>query len=519
VAKRKLKSKSPVKAAGRWRRIRQAAQVLALLLFLYLLVGTQQEGNTFLPHDLFFRLDPLAGISAMVASRKWLAPLALGGVTLLLAFAVGRAWCGWLCPLGTILDWTPARRPRRNRLDIPSYWRQVKYLILFTVLLAAILGSMTLLVLDPITLLFRTIASVFLPALNFIITTAETWLYHVGFLQPAIEWFDRLIRGSLLTEQPFFWPNLVVALVFGGVLALNAVRPRFWCRYLCPLGALLGLVSRSAYVRYSVDEAGCTACQRCALSCPMGAIDPNRKFAVSPAECTLCLDCLAACPTEAISFRGQLGLVARQQHDPSRRQFFASIGAAVAGAVLLRLVPVLRRANPSLIRPPGTSEEQLLSGCIRCGECIKVCPTGGLQPGLFAAGWEGLWTPTLIPRVGYCDYSCNSCGQVCPTGVIPNLSLSEKRQKVLGVAYIDQERCIPWADGLDCIVCEEMCPIPQKAIKLEEKMLTNSHGETTTVLRPIVEQDLCIGCGICEQQCPLDGEAAIRVYPAGNINL
>lgn len=508
-----------MKTTARWRRIRQAVQVLALLLFLCLLVRTRQEGNAFVPHDLFFRLDPLAGISAMVTSRTWLGSLALGGVTLLLALAVGRAWCGWLCPLGTILDWTPARRPRWNQLDIPSYWRQVKYLILFTTLLAAILGSMTLIVLDPITMLFRTIASVFLPAFNFVVTTAETWLYHIGFLRPALEWFDRLVQGWLLVDQPFFWPNLALVSVFVGVLALNAVRPRFWCRYLCPLGALLGLVSRATYIRYSLDKAKCTACRSCALSCPTGAIDPNRKFAISPAECTLCLDCMVACPKEAISFKGQFGLAARQRQDPSRRQFLVSIGAAVAGATLLSLVPILRKMNTSLIRPPGTSEEQLLNRCIRCGECIKVCPTGGLQPSLSAASGEGLWTPTLIPRLGCCDYSCNSCGRVCPTGAIPNLSLPDKRQKVLGVASIDRERCIPWADGLDCIVCEEMCPIPQKAIQLEEQMVTNYRGETTTVLRPTVVKDLCIGCGICEQRCPLDGEAAIRVCPAGDINL
>jgi MauM/NapG family ferredoxin protein len=519
VAKDNLKSKSTVKTAGRWRFTRRVVQALALILFLYLLVGTRREGITFLPHDLFFRLDPLAGISAMVASRKWLGPLALGGTTLILAFAVGRAWCGWVCPLGTILDWTPARRPHRDRLDIPSYWRQAKYLILFTILLAAVLGSMTLLVLDPITILYRPIAGAFLPAFSFIVTTVETWLYHIGFLQPAIEWFDRLVRGWLLIDQPFFWPNLAIFMVLAGILALNAVRPRFWCRYLCPLGALLGLVARVSFIRYSLDEAKCTACQHCALSCPTGAINPDRKFAISPAECTLCLDCMVACPTEAISFKGQLGLAARQHHDPSRRQFLASIGIATAGALLLRTLPLLRNTKQSPIRPPGTSEEQLLSRCIRCGECIRVCPTGGLQPSLSADDWEGLWTPILIPRLGYCDYSCNSCGGVCPTGAIPNLSLSEKRQKVLGVACIDQKRCIPWADGLDCIVCEEMCPIPQKAIQLEARTVKTSHGETTTVLCPTVVQDLCIGCGICEQQCPLDGEAAIRVYPAGDINL
>jgi len=388
-------------------------------------------------------------------------------------------------------------------------------LVLVTILVFFVIR---LLPLDPITMLFRTITSVFLPAFNSVVTTIETGLYHIGFLQPAIEWFDSLVRASLLTDQPFFWPNLVIALVFAGVLVLNAVRPRFWCRYLCPLGALLGFVSRSACVRYSVDEARCTACQRCTIVCPTGAINADKGFAASSAECTVCLDCVAACPTEAISFQRQLGLAAPQRYDPSRRQFFTSMGVAVAGAILLRAVPVLRKANTSLIRPPGTNEGQLLSECIRCSECVKVCPTGGLQPSLSAASWEGLWTPALIPRLGCCDYSCNSCGRVCPTGAIPNLSLLEKRQKVLGVACIDQERCIPWADGLDCIVCEEMCPMPQKAIQLEEAKVANYHGETTTVLRPTVIEDMCIGCGICEQQCPLDGEAAIRVYPVGNIN-
>lgn len=532
------KNKNTVKSYRRWRRARQVVQILALLLFLYLLLGTTQEGATFLPQNLFFRLDPLAGISAMFAGRSWIAPLALGGIiTLFLTLVLGRVWCGWLCPLGTLLDWTPSRRPRRERLDIPSCWRQVKHVVLFTILLAALLGSLTLLIADPITLLFRTITSVVLPAVSFLVTTAETWLYQIGPLQPAVEWFDGLVRGWLITGQPFFWPNLLLVLPFVGILALNAIRPRFWCRYLCPLGALLALVSRIPLLRHSVDEAKCTACQRCAVSCPTGAIDPERKFAARTADCTMCLDCADTCPTGAISFQWQRGLPAPQRYEPSRRHFFASVGAAVLGATLLRVATAFRGTNPLLLRPPGTTDEQLLSKCIRCGECIKVCPTGGLQPSFSTAGGLGLWTPVLIPRLGYCDYSCNSCGQVCPTGAIPKLSLEEKRQKVLGVAVIggvasideqgqkvqradsvDEQRCIPWAEGLDCIVCEEMCPVPHKAIELTEELVVNKYGEETTVLLPRVVADLCTGCGICEYQCPLEGESAIRIRTVDDFN-
>ena len=141
---------------------------------------------------------------------------------------------------------------------------------------------------------------------------------------------------------------------------------------------------------------------------------------------------------------------------------------------------------------------------------MRVCPTGVIQPGQTSNPVK-LWTPALNTRLGYCDYSCNSCGIICPTGAISNLTLEEKRRVVVGVARIDQSRCITWAEGRDCIVCEEMCPIPQKAIRLTG----GGQGRGSRgVLHPHVVQDLCIGCGICEYQCPVAGESAIRVYPS-----
>ena len=125
---------------------------------------------------------------------------------------------------------------------------------------------------------------------------------------------------------------------------------------------------------------------------------------------------------------------------------------------------------------------------------------------------EGVWTPRLVPRLGQCDYGCNACGQVCPSGAIPPLDLDAKRQAVLGMAVVDRNRCLPWASGVPCIVCEEMCPTPQKAIRLEEATMIGAQGDPVVVQRPYVLLDLCIGCGICEYQCPMGGEAAIRVY-------
>jgi NAD-dependent dihydropyrimidine dehydrogenase PreA subunit len=217
---------------------------------------------------------------------------------------------------------------------------------------------------------------------------------------------------------------------------------------------------------------------------------------------------MEVCPAAAISFNPRKDFVSNSEMIPSRRRFLTALGGAIAGAVLLGIAPVAGWIRTRFIRPPGTSEEKLLSECIRCGECVKVCPTGAIQPGYPGMG---LWMPMLVPRTGYCDYSCNSCGQVCPTEAIPLLMLEEKRRTVIGKASIDTSRCIPWSEGRECIVCEEMCPVPKKAITLQEQKVVNVEGREVTVKVPRVRNNRCIGCGICEYQCPVNGEAAIRV--------
>jgi polyferredoxin len=513
-----------------WRRLRRGVQFLALALFVYLLLGTTQGGNTFLPHDLFFCLDPLVGLSAMLAGREWIAPLALGAATLLLVFILGNVWCGWLCPLGTLLDWTPLYRLRRRRSKVAPSWRNVKYLLLITILLTAALGSLTPLVLDPITILFRTFASVVLPILGSLTTAVNSALYRVEFLQPAVEWYDNLMRGVLPLDQSFVLQNLSILLVAAGVFTLNFIQPRFWCRYLCPLGALLGLASRYPWLRYRVSETSCIACGDCASVCPAGAIEPEHDYTANLADCDVCLACAEACPAEAITFgwhRFHLPRLRRPhmhwprefldkgKYDPTRRQAIGLFGAAAVCALLLRYIPDVSKRPRLPIRPPGTVEDEFLDRCIRCGECVKVCPTGGLQPTFLSAGLDGLWAPELIPRIGYCDYSCNACGAVCPSRAIPELPLEEKRLTPLGIARIDKDRCLPWAEGTDCIVCWELCPVPGAAIQLK-KHGAGGPGGRGSVLCPEMIEESCIGCGICENKCPIQGESAIRVYAAGD---
>lgn len=506
-----------------WRRLRQAIQWMTLLFYIYLLFAALQRRAAFPLADLFFRLDPLVGISAMVAARAWIPRLFPALFVIALTFLFGRVWCGWLCPLGTILDLVDLHasiedrerglgRLRSSLLAHDTGWRRIKYLLLFLIVGGFLFGNLTLLVFDPLAVLTRTMTTAILPMLNRLVTDAESAAYNLPLLRPGVEALENLLRGPVLpVKRSVFHGNLLISALFLGVLALNALAPRFWCRYLCPLGGLLALFSRVAFFRRRVG-AMCNNCAVCAGVCKMEAIHPEQAYESDPAECTVCLDCLAACPQSAIAFRLHTRPAPAQAYDPTRRHFLVGLGGAALGVSLLGSEASTLLPHPRLIRPPGAQNERdFLARCVRCSQCMKVCPTSGLQPCLDEAGLKGIWTPRLVPRLGYCDYSCHACGQACPTGAIPPLSLAEKREVSIGKAYIDQDRCLPWADGIPCIVCEEMCPVPTKAIRLTEEIIVSPLGEQVMIQRPHVVRELCIGCGICEYQCPVPGPAAIRV--------
>ena len=496
-----------------WRRLRQTVQVVSLALFLALFVYTSAQLPRQFWTDLYSRLDPLLMLSATLAGRALVAGLALACLTLLLTVVFGRVWCGWLCPLGTVLEWLG---PRQTARKAPSErWRVVKYLLLFAILVGALLGNQTLAFLDPITLLNRTLAFAAWPALRFAVVQAEQFLYQIPPLWGPLDAIHAAVIQPLFQQvQPVFALSSLIALLFGVLVALNWWAERFWCRYLCPLGGLLGLLSKLSLVRREVSD-HCALCARCTHQCPTGTIDPADEYRSDPAECVVCFDCLSDCTREGLGFRWQLPRwrPARwHDYDPTRRQVLAVTGVSVVSVALAGVEPITQREPATLIRPPGARMSEFSALCVRCGACVRVCPTQGLQPSLFEAGLQNVLTPRLVPRMGYCGFGCNACGQVCPTAAIPPLTLEEKQKTVIGLARIDTGRCLPWAYNIPCIVCEEVCPVADKAILLEEVTVLDGEGQPVMLQRPRVLLDLCIGCGICEYQCPMGGDAAIRIY-------
>jgi polyferredoxin len=518
--------------AARW--TRRAVQIAGLLIFVYLLFAALQRLTPNPFADIFFRFDPLAALATMLAARAWLPHLAPAFITVALTVLLGRYWCGWICPLGTLLGWTRFRSARRRAAGLPAGLRRVKYVVLGVVVVLAGLANLTFLVLDPISLLTRAATTSLVPGLVYVINGLESWLMGWSPTVGFASWMDGGLRGTLLPSiQPRYEQALMLFLILLVVFLLDLLADRFWCRYLCPLGALLGLIAKVQVLR-PVVGAACDRCDACVRSCRVGAIEvapaeaahaaggsaaapPASAARVVSSECTMCLDCLVACPKP-----GAMGFaVARRPgpwapYDPGRREALTAVAAGVGAAVLFGVGVSRSTVSPGRLRPPGAQDEaRFLSRCLRCTECMRVCPTSGLQPALGEAGIEGIWTPVLKPRLGYCDYACAACGHVCPSGAIPKLGLAEKRTQVIGIAVVDRSRCLPWAFDTPCIVCQEMCPTPRKAIALDKgRAVTNAQGGRDRVKRPTVIPELCIGCGICEYKCPVEGTAAIVVLPA-----
>ena len=493
------------------RKIRKLTQILSFGLFIFLFIQAVYLGQSPLESDLFYRLDPLIAATAMIAGRTIIAGLLYSLITLLATLIFGRVWCGWICPMGTVLDWIS---PGTSRKSNPSdKWRTVKYLLLAVLILAAILGNQTLAITDPISILTRSLTTAIWPALRFMVFGIESFLYRFDFLWPVLDFLNANILLPLFQGiESVFIAAIPIFLIFFGIIALNWIAERFWCRYLCPLGGMLGAFSRRALFRREVTDA-CIDCGLCANNCPTGTINKEKGYASDPAECIYCYDCAAVCPTNAISFPAHpvLSKAESQDYDPDRRQFLMTLAGTVAGVSLLGVETVMRRQPDNMIRPPGALLTDFTSVCMRCGECVRVCPTQGLQPSLLEGGLQNMFTPRLVPRLGQCSFSCSACIEVCPTGAIPPLTLEEKQRTPIGLASIDPSRCLVWGYNTICSVCEEICPLAEKAIRLEEVEVENAKGEKFTVQRPYVLRELCIGCGACEYHCPVGGEAAIRV--------
>ena len=495
--------------------LRRIVQGGFLLLFFFLFIETESNGADELgwPVRLFLDFDPLILITTLLSAHKAAVAFYLSIILIALTLVFGRFFCGWVCPLGTLNNLISLFKNSAAQVFRLNW---LKYLILTFLLVSSAFTLQLVGLVDPISLLIRSLSISIYPLLAKAVSSVFDTAYVTGpsaLTTVSEPTYDLLKQTVLPFREPHYRQAVFVGLLFSLVLGLNLLERRFWCRHLCPLGALLALFSRHALISRRVSES-CNACGTCAKVCPGGA-NPNMPATYRVEECYACNNCDDVCPEGAVFFGRRRGFAPLDLNLGRRKLVTASLAGVVA-VPLLRIGPKELRADPLLIRPPGAlPEEEFLRTCVRCGECMKVCITGGLQPTFLEAGAEGLWTPLLVPRMGYCEYRCTLCGQVCPTGAIERLELEKKVKVKIGLAMIDKNRCLPWAHGTPCIVCEEVCPTPKKAIWFREEKVEDRKGRVRTLKRPEVDLELCIGCGICETLCPVADKPAIRVTSVG----
>lgn len=528
------------------RNSRRVSQFAFLFLFLFLLVRTEFRGSfnggatVRMPYPVegFLLADPFVALMTFLSSHTVYRALwwSVGTVALTLVF--GRIFCGWICPFGTLHHFFAWLFPnpksgtggaRRVRANMTHPYQSAKYYLLGAFLVAAVCGSAIGGLFDPICICVRAIGLAVLPAVSYV---TGRGLDHVSqtnvhlFQQGSDATRDALVATVLQPRQYFFHQTWVIGGLLFAVLLANRWIPRFWCRALCPLGATLGLIARNALFGMEKDHSKCTDCNLCLVDC-QGADSPQGGVKWKQDECHVCLNCETACPEDVIKFRflpnRRSATLAQNALDRRKVLVTAATGAAV--------LPLARTSDTidsnyydRLIRPPGSvPERDFMERCIRCAECMKVCPNNALHPAFLESGIEGFWTPILIPRIGYCEPTCVLCGQVCPTGAIQKISEEQKLGNAvrhiepikIGTAFYDHGRCLPWSMATPCIVCEEFCPTSPKSIWVEEIDVPDRNGQMVHVQRPHVDPQLCIGCGACEKVCPVQDRPAVYVTSVG----
>jgi polyferredoxin len=397
--------------------VRLATQSLFFVAAIFLFLGIERTAGIMFPSPLLAS-DPLIAGSVLLFGRAFPVLFLVAAAVLLIASLVlGRAFCGWICPVGLLTDITGRFSLRIKWLD--RRFGYIQYGLLAIVLLSVIVVPYLLWLVDPVIVFQRSLFLIF-----------------------------------TLSGIP------IILLLF---VASSIASPRLWCR-ICPLGGALGVVSSISPLR-RVPNGDCTDCAMCRKACPMSAISNDGKW--DSRSCIRCLDCERVCRIGAVGFSLSTPSI---EFSGSRRSILAS-GVFVGSLVLAKGIAPAVSAESPLIRPPGSLiEVKFDAACTRCESCAKACTGHVIKPAPLSAGLESVFTPMLDFKSGNCE-RCGTCGTVCPSGAIVKIPDNEIK---IGTSAIDQDKCMSWSLGTTCIVCTNGCP--KKAIVGEDVLQPRVNG-------------------------------------------
>lgn len=438
---------------------------------------------------------------------------------ILLTLVFGRVYCSVICPMGVfqdVISWLSGQRKKKKyRFSYSPAKNILRYtvLTLFVIAVIAGIGSFVAL-LAPYSSYGRIANNLFAP------------IYQWG--NNVFAYFAERAESYAFYETSVWMkslPTFVIAVVtFIAIVVLAWRNGRTYCNTICPVGTVLGFLSRFALFRISIDTEKCNACGLCSRKCKAACID-GKRHTVDYSRCVACMDCLDTCKHGAISYRWfkqetqtknaeQTRSVDKEQINEARRSFLTAT-AILATATTLKAQEkkvdgglaaiedkkIPKRATPIL--PPGAlSARDFTRHCTACQLCVSVCPNEVLRP---STDLMKLMQPEMSYERGYCRPECTKCGDVCPAGAIHPITAADKSATQIGHAVWIKKNCIPLTDGVECGNCARHCPAG--AIQ----MVPSDPQQEDSPKIPVVNTERCIGCGACENLCPARPFSAIYV--------
>ena len=434
---------------------------------------------------------------------------------ILLTVLFGRVYCSFICPLGIFQDvvsWISKKTRLIKRYKYKKALNYLRYPLLALTVIFLLFGSMFVLnLLDPYSSFGRIFSDLVRPG----VVVANNGL--AALFEKFDMYFLYRLNLDLITWKTVFIP--VITLILVVILALY--YGRLYCNTVCPVGTVLGLLSRYSIFRIRMDATTCTKCGKCSFVCKSNCIHV-KTLEVDNSRCVACYNCISACPEGSIKYFRKdkpvqvapvmvpAGVV---YTDQSKRDFIGKTMVYIAA-----LFGISRKAFSATdderpagkvpnkknypVTPPGSvSVKHFTDRCTACHLCVTVCPTKVLQPSFLEYGFMGMSQPHMDYSIEYCNFECTKCGEVCPTGAILPLTVEEKKLEQTGKVIFILEKCIVYTDNTACGSCSEHCPT--QAVRMVP------YKENLTI--PETNTDICIGCGACEFACPVKPHTSIFI--------
>ena len=459
-----------------------------------------------------------------------------------LTLLMGRIYCSIICPLGVMQDFIAWLRRKKNKYNFSPALNTLRFSVLVIACASLALGIAWVGgLIFPYSTYGRIISTVFAPLYKLANNGLAAISEHYGsyaFYEVEV-WFKSITA-------------FVVALLTLGIIAVLAWKNgRTWCNTICPVGTLLGLISKQSFLKINIDAEKCKNCRKCERNCKAACIDLN-THTVDYSRCVVCGNCLEECKFDALKFSSLSPTLSKgegerpqrftppsegtgEAADTSRRAVLTGV-ALLAGTAIAKaqakvepkttdggLADIIKKKKPrreKLITPPGSlSIRNLRSHCTACQLCIDACPNDVLRP---SSSLDRFMQPEVSFEKGYCRPECNRCSQVCPTSAIQPVTVEQRTAIQVGHAVWTRELCVPVKDEKPCGLCARKCPaqaiqmVPlQAGVHQDGRRWRDADGQEIPreklLLIPVVNEETCIGCGACENLCPSSPISAIYV--------